>query len=96
MTEPNEEKEQPIVYSDEDLERYASPPEKDYAFIKKTSGGFEVRQGNNNVLLKSFTGDKAEEDARAMLTKLHKTFNPEKRNRGKTAEKRETGKSSKI
>jgi len=55
------------------------------AFIKKSGKKFQVRQGNNNELLSSFSSrEKAEKKVKA----LHKKFKPKASNRGKNAARR--------
>lgn len=55
------------------------------AFIVKSGKRFQVRQGNNNDLLSSFSTRKA---AKVEVGKLHKKNKPKTSNRGKSAKKR--------
>jgi len=58
------------------------------AFTKKTKTGVQVRQGNNNDLLTTFTGKNAAKRANAEVKRLHKKNKPKASNRGKSARKR--------
>lgn len=55
------------------------------AFIKKVGSRFQVRQGNNNDLLSSFSSRKKAEKE---VKRLHKKNKPKSSNRGKSANKR--------
>jgi hypothetical protein len=55
------------------------------AFIKKSGSKFQVRQGNNNELLATFSSRKK---AESKVQKLHKKFKPKSSNRGKNAARR--------
>lgn len=62
------------------------------AFIKKVGSRFQVRQGNNNDLLSTFSSRKK---AEAEVNRLHKKNKPKSGNRGKSAKKRFTRKKKK-
>lgn len=61
------------------------------AFVRKTKGGmYCVHQGNNGVKLSCHgKGAKGKKDAESRVRSLHKKFNPDSKNRGKSASKRD-------
>ena len=62
---------------------------KQYAFVQKDGDSFQVRQGNTNVLLETFSGPDAEQKAKDKVSALHKEHKPDSENKGKTARTRE-------
>lgn len=55
------------------------------AFVRKSDGSFQVRQGNNNDLLTTFSGKDAAKKAREEVARLHRKNKPKTSNRGKSA-----------
>ena len=55
------------------------------AYVKKSGKRFQVRQGNNNDLLSSFSTRKAAEEE---MDRLHRKNKPKSSNRGGSARKR--------
>lgn len=54
------------------------------AFVRKVGNRYQVRQGNNNDLLATFSSKKAADDE---VERLHKKNKPKSSNRGASAKK---------
>ena len=55
------------------------------AFVKQSGGKYQVRQGNNNDLLKTFSSRQKADD---YVQELHRKNDPKSSNRGKNAAKK--------
>ncbi len=59
------------------------------AYVQKTGKSYVVKKGNSGEVIHRFSGKNAKERAEAKMLELHKKHKPQKKNRGKVAQKRE-------
>ena len=59
------------------------------AYITRSGGSYRVHKGNSGEVLSTFSGRMARRDAEAELQRLHRKYDPEPTNRGRSAQRRE-------